>query len=140
MKVLFDTNVVLDVLLAREPHAGFAARLLSLVEVERLEGCVCATAVTTVHCVAAKTVGRRRAGKLVKEVVSLLAVAPVDGAIVAAALELDFGDFEDAVVHEAARAAGAAGIVTRNGKDFMRATLPVFDPQELLSALVAAGD
>ena len=31
MKVLFDTNVVLDVLLAREPHAAVAVQLFALV-------------------------------------------------------------------------------------------------------------
>ena len=37
MKVLFDTNVVLDVLLARESHAGVAARLFTLVDNERID-------------------------------------------------------------------------------------------------------
>jgi hypothetical protein len=61
-----------------------------------------------------------------------LATASLD-----AALRGAFLDYEDAVAHEAAREAGAAGIVTRNGKDFAHACLPVFDPPALLSALVA---
>jgi hypothetical protein len=51
---------------------------------------------------------------------------------------LRFPDFEDAVLHEAAAAAGCSAIVTRNGRDFAAATLPVFDPHELLAALFAA--
>jgi len=140
VRVLFDTNVVLDVLLDREPHAGVAARLFALVDRERLDGVVCATTVTTVHYLAAKAMGPRQASKLVREVLDLFAVAPVDSHVLDIALRLGFDDFEDAVVHEAARACGAAGIVTRNGGDFGRASLPVFDPQELLSAVVAAGD
>ncbi len=46
-------------------------------------------------------------------------------------------DFEDAVLHEAARNLDAAAIVTRNGKDFARSVLPVFDPAELLAAVYA---
>jgi hypothetical protein len=53
------------------------------------------------------------------------------------ALDAGFADFEDAVVHEAARQAGAAAIVTRNGKDFVRSELPVFSPAELLAAMRA---
>ncbi|MDY0088726.1 MAG: PIN domain-containing protein, partial [Coriobacteriia bacterium] len=52
--MLFDTNVVLDVLLDREPHAEVAARLLSLVDQGRLDGMVCATTVTTIHYLASK--------------------------------------------------------------------------------------
>ena len=140
MKVLFDTNVILDVLLAREPHASTAARLFSLVDSERLDGRVCATTVTTIDYLATKALGARQATKLVREVLDLFGVAAVDGRVLDAALRLHFADFEDAVVHEAARACGAAGIVTRDRRDFARAALPVFDPHELLSAMVAAGD
>jgi len=140
VKVLFDTNVVLDVLLAREPHAAVAARLFALVDSERIDGAVCATTVTTVAYVATKAVGGRQAKKLLRQLLDLFAVAGVDRQVLEAALRLDFEDVEDAVIHEAARAWGAAGIVTRNGRDFARASLPVFDPAELLAALVATGD
>jgi len=140
VKVLFDTNVVLDVLLAREPHAAVAARLFALVDSERIDGAVCATTVTTVAYVATKAVGGRQAKKLLRQLLDLFAVAGVDRQVLEAALRLDFEDVEDAVFHEAARAWGAAGIVTRNGRDFARASLPVFDPAELLAALVATGD
>jgi predicted nucleic acid-binding protein len=140
VKVLFDTNVVLDVLLAKEPHAGVAARLFTLVDNERIDGAVCATTVTTVAYVATKAVGGKQAKKLLRQLLDLFAVAPVDRDVIEAALRLDFVDTEDAVVHEAARAWGAAGIVTRNGRDFARASLPVLEPEELLAAVVAAGD
>jgi predicted nucleic acid-binding protein len=140
VKVLFDTNVVLDVLLAREPHAAVAARLFALVDSERIDGAVRATTVTTVAYVATKAVGGRQAKKLLRQLLDLFAVAGVDRQVLEAALRLDFEDVEDAVIHEAARAWGAAGIVTRNGRDFARASLPVFDPAEPLAALVATGD
>ena len=49
MRVLFDTNVVLDHLLEREPHADAAERLLGLVDTGRLEGVICSTTATTIH-------------------------------------------------------------------------------------------
>ena len=138
MKVLFDTNVVLDVLLEREPHLDVAAKLLALVDNGRMEGSICATAVTTIYYIAAKSFGRRRAHAQIQELLALLEVAPVDRDVLDRALDLDFGDFEDAVVHEAARNAGAAAIVTRDFADFANATLPVFDPRELLVSVAAA--
>ena len=140
MRVLFDTNVVLDVLLDRKPHIDAAAKLFSLVDNGVLEGSVCATTVTTIYYIAAKSFGRRRAHAQVHELLALFAVAPADRDVLDRALDLDFTDFEDAVLHEAARNAGAAAIVTRDGVDFANATVPVFDPQELLAAVAAASE
>ena len=140
MKVLFDTNVILDVLLYREPYVATAAKLFALVDRGKIQGSICATAVTTVHYIAEKAVGRRQARKHLRDLLVLFPVSPVDHAIHASALKLDFADFEDAVVHEAARVSGMAGIVTRNGKDFTRAELPLFEPDELLAAITAARD
>jgi len=136
MKLLVDTNVVLDVLLARQPFAADAARLLDAVDRGRLQGLLCATTVTTLFYLASKAVGARKAREQVRELLTMFEVAPVDQAVLASALDLDFTDLEDAVLHEAARAAGAEGLVTRNGKDFAKATLPVFTPGEVV-AMVA---
>ena len=138
MKVLFDTNVVLDVLLDREPHTEVAAKLFALVDNGRVEGSICATTATTIYYIAAKSFGRRRAHSQVHELLALFAVAPADRDVLDRALDLDFTHFEDAVLHEAARNAGAAAIVSRDGADFANATLPIFDPDELLAAVAAA--
>lgn len=140
MKVLFDTNVVLDVLLDREPHIDVAAKLFALVDNGLLEGSICATTVTAIYYIAAKSFGRRRAHTQVHELLGLFEVAAVDREVLDRALELDFADFEDAVAHEAARTSGMSAIVTRDGGDFVNASLPVFDPHELLAAIAAASD
>jgi predicted nucleic acid-binding protein len=138
MKVLFDTNVILDVLLARSPHAEVASHLLNLVDRGKITGVLCATTVTTIHNLATKAVGRRQAGKLLHDLLEMFEVAPVDQEVLRRALDRGFPDFEDAVLHEAARAVAVAGIVTRNRKDFAEATLPVFAPNELLSGVRAS--
>ncbi|MBM4387717.1 MAG: PIN domain-containing protein [Deltaproteobacteria bacterium] len=138
MKVLFDTNIVLDVLLAREPHVKNAALLLNLVDQGKIDGVLSATSVTTIHYLATKAVGARKAKRYLKNILAMFSVAPVDGRVIDQALELGFPDFEDAVLHQAAVSAGCAAIVTRNRKDFMKASLSVFDPAELLAASDAA--
>jgi predicted nucleic acid-binding protein len=138
MRVLLDTNVVLDVLLEREPHAHAAAQLMSLVDDGQIEGYLCATTVTTVHYLAAKALGPRRAAALVATLLDVFQIAPVDREVVAGAVDLGFADFEDAVIHEAAVLAGASAIVTRNLRDFKGARIPVFDPSEMLAAVCAS--
>jgi predicted nucleic acid-binding protein len=138
MNVLFDTNVVLDVLLAREPHVDSAAKLFALVDHGRIQGTICATTATTIHYFAAKTFDARRARAQVTELLALFEVATVNKDVLAAALDNGIADYEDAVLHEAARAVGATVIVTRNGADFARATIPALSPLELLAAIAAS--
>jgi predicted nucleic acid-binding protein len=140
VKVLFDTNVVLDVLLEREPHVDAAARLFVLVDKGSLEGSICATTATTVFYIAARSFGSKNAHARVHELLALFDVATVDRNVLARALDLDFDDFEDAVLHEAAVAGGMSAIVTRDRGGFAKATLPVFDPRELLAAVTAASE
>jgi predicted nucleic acid-binding protein len=49
MRVLFDTNVILDVLLERRPFSESASKLLSRVEKGEITGLVCATTITTIY-------------------------------------------------------------------------------------------
>ena len=139
MKVLFDTNVVLDHLLAREPHVEAAERLLSLVDAGRIEGVLCASTVTTLHYLAGKAVGPEAAARHLRSLLEMFRIAPVNGEVLQQALRLPFGDYEDAVLHEAARHEGVHAIVTRNGKGLRfseEALRPIFSPQELLAAVL----
>ncbi|MCX6364088.1 MAG: PIN domain-containing protein [Actinobacteria bacterium] len=139
MNVLFDTNVILDVLLEREPHIDAASKLFALVDNGRITGSICATTATTVYYIAAKSFGKRRARDQVHGLLGLFEVAPVGRDVLDSALDIDFSDYEDAVLHEAARAAGATVIVTRDRDDFVNSAIPALDPVELLAVVVASG-
>ncbi len=140
MRVLLDTNVLLDVLLNRAPHADAAVQVLAAVETGLVTGVIGATSVTTVFYLATKAVEVRAAKRHVRTMLALFEVAPVTDTVLAGALELGFTDFEDAVMHEAARAVRCTGIVTRDVRGCKRANLPVYSPAELLAVLRAQGD
>ena len=135
MRVLFDTNVVLDLLLEREPFVDAAASLFARAERGQLSGYVCATTITTIHYLAAKVVGAEPAREAISTLLSIVEVAPVNRAVTEAALESPLSDFEDAVLLEAARSCGVQSIVTRNASDFVPGDLPIFEPTELLAVL-----
>ena len=138
MNVLFDTNVILDVLLEREPFVDAASKLFALVDNGRIRGLICATTVTTVFSIAAKDFGQRRARDQVHGLLGLFEVAPVDRDVLDGALDIHFPDYEDAVLHEAARAVGATAIVTRDRRDFANSAIPALDPRELLAAIATS--
>jgi len=135
VRVLFDTNVVLDFLLDRRPFSAAAARLVARVERRQIEGLLGGTTVTTIHYLLVKALGRRQALDAVRQLLALFAIAPVDARTLSLALELPFDDFEDAVLHEAARLAGADRIVTRDSDGFRGARLAVQAPDELEAIL-----
>lgn len=139
MIVVFDTNVILDVLLAREPWVREAAILMSEVDRGRVRGLVCATTVTTIHYLAARANGRQDAAAKVESLLEIFEIAPVDRAVLTRAAQSNFADYEDAVIHEAAAAAGAACIVTRNARDFRNARIPVHTPHEMITLLSVTG-
>ena len=135
MRILIDTNVVLDVLMARQPHVDHALAIFSLVDSGRVRGVLGATTITTVFYLATKGVGVAQARLHVRSLLDLFDVASLDRAVLVAALEAGFDDFEDGVLHEAAAVAGVDAVVTRDGAGFAAASLPVFTPSAFLAAV-----
>ena len=135
MKVLVDTNVVLDVLLYRRPHSADSAKIFRLVEEGRLQGLLCATTITTIDYLLLQSVSRGDARKYLAQLIRLFDIAPVNRAVIEGAMQSRIDDFEDAVLEQAAALAGADLIVTRNVKDFARGKIKVQDPKECLVQL-----
>jgi len=140
LRILFDTNIVLDVLMDRLPHSNAAVELFSKVEDGAIIGYLCGTTITTVFYLASKTVGAARAHEEIKKLLTLFEVAPVNRHVLESALVLDFKDFEDAVIHEAACHIGADAIVTRNQKDFKKSRLSVYSSEEMSKVLAFRRD
>lgn len=137
MKILFDTNVVLDVLLDREPFSELATKLFSKVEKKELKGFLGATTITTIYYLASKIAGKNKADQEISKLLSIFQIAPVNKSVLDKAIKSKFSDFEDSVLHEAAKQIGAQGIVTRNPKDFKKATLSIYSTEELYKMLVS---
>ncbi|MEI6207371.1 MAG: PIN domain-containing protein [Desulfuromonadales bacterium] len=132
---MFDTNILLDLLMDRAPFSDAAAELFSKVENGIITGYVCSTSITTIHYLVSKAIGSTRAKEEVKKLLLLFEVAPVNRIVLESALTTHFADFEDAVVYEAACHVGAEAIVTRNQKDFRKSGLSVYSSTELAGIL-----
>lgn len=135
MKVLFDTNIILDVLLDRKPFSEHASYLMSKVERSEINGFLCATTITTIHYLLSKYLDKEKAIDSINAMMALFEVASVNRLVIENALKSKFSDFEDAVLHESARHAGAEYIITRNINDFKITKIPAFTPAEFLNML-----
>lgn len=133
MRVLFDINIILDVLLDRHPFAEDAISLMQMVESGDLQGCLCATTITTLDYLMCKVIGKEKARTEIKKLLILFEIAAMNRTVLEKALVNPIKDFEDAVIYEAAFHHGVHAIVTRNIKDFHKVALPVYTAKQLLA-------
>lgn len=134
-RVLFDINVLLDVLLRREPHFAASAAALDAVARGLVEGYLAAHAVTTIAYLVQRQVGRTAARAALVDLLARLRIAAVTESGVRLALGGAMADFEDAVTYAAALEVGADAIVTRNVADFTDSGVPAVLPEVFLARL-----
>ena len=139
MKVLMSTELVLDVLLDREPHAAEAARIMSMVETGDVTAYLTDTTVTLLHAVATRLVGNERANREVQKLLLLFEIAPVSRVVLEGALQCRGCQLEDAVLSEAAHHVGADALVTRSPDSFPESRVAVFTPDRFLKAVSRRG-
>ena len=135
MNALFDTNVILDLLLDREPFNAPATWLISQAEAGAINGSLCVTTLTNIFYIASKALNRQQAATAVANIMSIFEVAPVTRAVIEDALTTPIQDFEDAVLYQSAIHYGCQLIVTRNTKDFTHTRIPVMTPDEFIALL-----
>lgn len=133
MRIMLDTNVVLDVLLGRAGFVDDSTAMVDLVERGAVTGLLCATTITTLAYLAGKTVGKPKATRHIRQLLSLFEVAPVTRSVLDGALASKVADFEDAVLAEAALQAGAQAIITRNLRDFAHSPVRAHTPAQWLA-------
>lgn len=134
-KALLDTNVILDVLLDRQPQANRSVAVWSIIETGKAQGMLAAHALTTIHYLIRRELGTARAKRTISAVLSVLGVAAVDARVIQLALELPSTDFEDAVTAAAAQLAGCDYVVTRDPKGFKGCGITYLLPEEAIPLL-----
>lgn len=137
LRLMLDTNVILDLLLARSPFDLAAVGLATRAAQGEVVAYLSATSVTTVHYIARKTLGTDGAHAALGKLLDLFHVAPVTDAVLRSALARRFEDFEDAVIDAAAEQIGVDAIVTRDATGFKGSAQRVFTPSEMVQALAA---
>lgn len=132
MKVLFDTNIILDVLLNRKAFVKLSANLVSLAEIEVIEGYLCATTITTIDYLVAKEHNRIRAKNEIQKLLNIHHISEVNSQVLNLAIN---SNFKDAVQYYSGKCKGVDCLVTRNVKDYKNVQLAIYSPAELLSII-----
>jgi predicted nucleic acid-binding protein len=134
ISALLDTNIVLDVLLDRQPFVTDSKAIWDACDSGRIRGYITATTLTTIYYVIPKTKGRIVARNAVDVCLSAFEIGPVYRETLSAARKLDGPDFEDDVQIATAITSSLDCIVTRNVNDFAASPIKVYSPAEALQA------
>jgi predicted nucleic acid-binding protein len=136
VRVLIDTNIVLDFLLQREPFFQDAERLFQAIDAGQVVGYVTATTLTDIFYISRKhTRSVEKARQAVSETMIAMVICCVNRAVLESAFGSGLADFEDAVQIFCAVAQGLDAILTRYTQGFLSSPVPILSIQELLQQL-----
>ncbi len=135
MKILVDTNVILDVLSDCKPFSEAAAKIFKLCEVGKITGYVSALSVPNLVYILRKELDPKRVKEILDQIALIFHFVDLKGDDLKKAAALKFSDFEDALQSVGAARLRADYIVTRNIKDFAESKVMAIKPEELLERI-----
>jgi len=132
MKVLIDTNIIMDVLANREGFAEPASQLFKLCEVGQVQGIVYALSIANIAYIMRKELDRSQIEEVISKLGSIFTIADMKADDLKKASALPIDDYEDALQSVCASRMKADFIVTRNLKDFKNSKVMAIKPSELI--------
>ena len=134
MRVLVDTNVLVDVIVERKPFYTDSVAIWTLAEQGQLTGLVSAISFTNIYYIVRRLEDEKKARRALQLVRDTFQVADCDQQVINQAIDVKVKDFEDAVQYVSAVRASADCLVSRNPGHFPTAKeCPVLTPAEFLS-------
>lgn len=138
MRILIDTNVILDVLLDRKPYSIDASKLLKLPE-DKVQKFISASAITDIFYIARRELKDKNITiDLIKSLLRIVHVASVSEQEIVLALNSGWIDFEDSVQNSVAESNNFDIIITRNQKDFSNSKLTVKSATEFMKNWISS--
>ena len=135
MKILLDTNVILDMMLKRAPWVVEAEGLWKAVEAGKVEPYVCASSITDIFYITRKLAGAEGARRIVRACLDQMVIVGVTRDLLESAYAREHPDFEDDLQVACAEDSQLDAIVTRDPKGFADSPVSVMTPEELLERL-----
>jgi predicted nucleic acid-binding protein len=135
VKILLDTNIVLDYALVRQPFYDLADRIFARIEQKQIIGYVSASTVSDLYYIIRKPRGKEWTLKFLQQLSDLCQIATINSETVKKALDNHYKDFEDDLQYYVAVYNNLDALVTRNCSDFPANALSILTPEQLLAKL-----
>ena len=135
MKILLDTNIILDNALEREPFWNASEQVLSLIEQGKIAGYISASTFSDLYYIIRKARGRDWTLTYLKQLITFCQIATVNQAAIIMVFTTNFKDFEDSIQYSTAVVNKLDAIITRNPQDFPIITPRIITPEQLIAEL-----
>ena len=132
MKVLIDTNIILDVLCKRPDFYKDSAKVFKLCEVKRISGVISALSIPNIMYILRKELDSEKTKEILDNLSLIFSIADLKADDLKKAADMQFKDYEDAVQSACAARIKANYIITRNIRDFAMSKVAAIKPTELL--------
>jgi predicted nucleic acid-binding protein len=133
LKIFVDTDVCIDLLSGRQPFNRTAEMLFSLGDQGKIKIYVASLSFSNIDYILRAQYSATSSRLIVAKFKTLVNVLSVDSKTIDLALVSDFSDFEDAIQYSCAIENNLTTIVTRNIKDYKKATIKVVTPEIFIS-------
>lgn len=132
-KVFVDTDVCLDLLSGRKPFNKTAEILFSLADNRKVKIYVSSLSFSNIDYVLRSQYSSTHSRQLIGKFKTLVHVLSVDSKTIDLAIASDFNDFEDAIQYSCALENNLTTIITRNVKDYKKATIAILTPEAFIA-------
>ena len=140
MRILIDTNILIDFVSRREPFFVDALKIFELCQQEIVDGAVAAHSIVNMAYILRKDFTPDELRKILLRLCKIFQVEAIDlGKLTAALNDDNFSDFEDCLQTQCALNLRADFIVTRNVKDFAASSIPAVTPENFFKILEEQG-
>lgn len=135
MRVLIDTNIILDVLCNRHEFVDVASKIFKLCELNKIEGYISAVSIPNIVYIMRKELTAEKIKNILDQLFLIFKIADLKSDDLKKAANLMFDDYEDALQSVCAGRIKANFIITRNIKDFANSRITAIKPTELLERI-----
>lgn len=135
MKILIDTNVILDVLFNREDFFQSSSAIWDICEANKAEGYISALSIPNIVYIMRKELDPQKTCQLIERITMIFGVVELNEQDLKNAAKMYAYDYEDAIQMHQAKRINAEYIVTRNIRDFKNSEVSALTPSELLNRI-----
>jgi predicted nucleic acid-binding protein len=132
-KVFVDTDICFDLLSGRKPFNKSAELLFSLADIGKIKIYVSSLSFTNIDNVLLSQYSTTHSRQIIAKFKTLVQVLAVDSKTIDLAIASDFKDFEDSIQYDCALEHNLTTIITRNLKDYKKASINILTPETFLT-------
>jgi predicted nucleic acid-binding protein len=135
IKVFVDTDICIDLLSGRKPFNKTAEILFSLADNKKVKIYVSSLSFSNIDYVLRSQYSSTHSRQLIGKFKTLVNVLLVDSKTIDLAITSDFNDFEDAIQYSCAIENSLTTLITRNVKDYKKASIAVLTPESFIALI-----